>query len=469
MPKLSKTKKKSVGVAEGKQSTAPSASPYALHTKPLGQSIEDDVRRSRYVSGGRRRGGCGDENDSESDAEILDEATTRRILSVGKQQREELARQKEAPSSVLARGRVGMVDSSDEEERTDGSDDDGDADEYDDVVVHDQGSGYVTVSGPGLTEEEEDIVRNMISETAAGPRRKTLGELIEEKIKEKEEGGGGQPDHAEFDIRIGLPPKVVEVYTDIGRILGRYTAGKLPKAFKVIPSLSNWEEVLYLTRPDGWSPQAMYAATRIFASNLNPKMAQRFYNLVLLDAVRADVHANKKLNYHYYAALKKALYKPAAFFKGILLPLCAAGDCSLREAAVIASVLRKASIPVHHSAVAIHKLSQMDYSGATSVFLRTLLDKKYSLPAPAVRSVVRHFGSFVGNPRELPVLWHQCLLVFVQRYKNELGGEEDRAVMKEVLKEHFHPKITPEVRRELFGYKQERGGNALVEDAHMAI
>ena len=76
-----------------------------------------------------------------------------------------------------------------------------------------------------------------------------------------------------------VPPKVVEVYTDIGRILGRYTSGKLPKAFQVIPSLTNWEEVLYLTRPDMWSPAAMFQATRIFASNLNPKMAQRFYTL----------------------------------------------------------------------------------------------------------------------------------------------------------------------------------------------
>ena len=33
----------------------------------------------------------------------------------------------------------------------------------------------------------------------------------------------------------------------------------------------------------------------------------------------------RKLNYHYYQSLKKAMYKPAAFFKGILLPLCEVG------------------------------------------------------------------------------------------------------------------------------------------------
>lgn len=31
---------------------------------------------------------------------------------------------------------------------------------------------------------------------------------------------------------------------------------------------------------------------------------------------------NKKLSVQSYFALKKALYKPAAFFKGLLFPLC---------------------------------------------------------------------------------------------------------------------------------------------------
>ena len=69
----------------------------------------------------------------------------------------------------------------------------------------------------------------------------------------------------------------------------------------------------------------MYQATRIFASNLKDKMAQRFYNLVLLPRIRDDIHFYKKLNPHLYLALRKALFKPGAFMKGILLPLCEVG------------------------------------------------------------------------------------------------------------------------------------------------
>jgi essential nuclear protein 1 len=43
----------------------------------------------------------------------------------------------------------------------------------------------------------------------------------------------------------------------------------------MLPGLSNWEDYLFITRPEEWSPHAVYAATRIFTSNLNAAMAQR--------------------------------------------------------------------------------------------------------------------------------------------------------------------------------------------------
>ena len=72
---------------------------------------------------------------------------------------------------------------------------------------------------------------------------------------------------------------------------------QVPKAFKVIPNLHNWEEVLYLTNPEGWSPHAVYQATRLFVSNLNQRMSQRFLVLVLLPHVRADIHHNRRLHF----------------------------------------------------------------------------------------------------------------------------------------------------------------------------
>jgi essential nuclear protein 1 len=171
-------------------------------------------------------------------------------------------------------------------------------------------------------------------------------------------------------------------------------------------------------------------------------------------------------------ALKKSVYKPSAFFKGIILPLARPGaECTLREAVIVASVLQRVSIPVHHAAVAIHKLAQpstapagaggasASYSGPVCIFLRTLLNKKYSLPAPVIGSVVSYFCSFSRCPdpsdSTLPVLWHQALLVFVQRYREEIRTSESAVRgIRDLLRAQHHPKLAPEIRRELFGSRQ---------------
>ena len=44
----------------------------------------------------------------------------------------------------------------------------------------------------------------------------------------------------------------------------------------------------------------MYQATRIFASNLNAKQCERFYQFVLLPRIRDDFAEFKKLNCHLF-------------------------------------------------------------------------------------------------------------------------------------------------------------------------
>lgn len=96
--------------------------------------------------------------------------------------------------------------------------------------------------------------------------------------------------------------------------------------------------------------------------------SQRFLALVLLPAVRRDIRENKKLHFALFQALRKATYKAAAFYKGLLLPLCSYGSCTLREAVIFSSVLRRTSIPVLHSAAALLRIA-----GARLGFYRSMM------------------------------------------------------------------------------------------------
>eukprot|EP00736_Rhodelphis_marinus_P003235 Rmarinus@m.2535 len=143
-----------------------------------------------------------------------------------------------------------------------------------------------------ITEEDEAALRMFMPSEAQHTR--TLADVIMQKLQEVEKGNVEVSVQDAVAKSTSMQPEAIQLFRDIGKYLKRYRSGKLPKAFKVIPSLRNWEEVVLMTEPTGWSAQAWYAATNLFASNLNDKMAQRYYNLALLPKVRSDIADNKK-------------------------------------------------------------------------------------------------------------------------------------------------------------------------------
>lgn len=312
-----------------------------------------------------------------------------------------------------------------------------------------------------------------------------LADLILQKIAEKEardasntaqiEGHPLEPPEGAVEI----PVKVAETFTKVGQLLSRYKSGPLPKPVKVLPTLPQWPTLLDITRPEKWSPHAVYRGTKIFIS-APQATGQYFCNMVLLERVREDIQENRKLNHHLYEALMASFYRPAAFFKGFLFPLVQNG-CTLREAQIISSVLTKHKIPVLHSAAALLRLCEIcaeqtstinsEAAGAANIFIRVLLAKKYALPYKVVDALVFHFLRFRGSKEEealgskeskLPVLWHQSFLIFAQTYRNEIT-EDQREALLDLLLVRGHKDIGPEVRRELLAGRT-RGGEAPTEE-----
>jgi essential nuclear protein 1 len=175
------------------------------------------------------------------------------------------------------------------------------------------------------------------------------------------------------------------------------------------------------------------------------------------------------------------LYKPACFFKGLLFPLVSSGTCSLREAHIVSSVIARVSIPVLHSAAALlrmcdlaaeQSMRSLESTGAVNTFIRVFLEKKYAMPYKVIDALVFHFlrfrnedpaamdGPGSSKAYKLPVLWHQSLLVFAQRYRNDIT-EDQREALLDLLLVRGHKDIGPEVRRELLA---GRGRGVVVLD-----
>ncbi|GAA5930491.1 hypothetical protein JCM21900_006733 [Sporobolomyces salmonicolor] len=387
----------------------------------------------------------------QEEAGALDAKVTRKVLAMARDQQDEIAEED--------LHELGLdVDDADRQMR-------GEEDEEDEDEELSDNEEYEEFEELEVDEGDQAILDSYLPQGQLQPGR-TLADLIMEKIGQAEDGKGKEPEVSR-EPPPGFNPKVVEVYTKVGNLLSRYKSGPLPKAFKILPTLSMWPTLVMLTNPEEWTPHATYAATRIFASNLDPKQSQKFYKEILLEKVREEISQSGKLSVQTYMALKKAIYKPAAFFKGLLFPLCETGSCTLREAAILGSVLTRVSVPVLHSGAALLKLAEMDYTGPNSLFIRVLLDKKYALPYKVVDALVFHFIRFKRDPRVMPVLWHQSFLVFVQRYKQDLTAEQKEALL-EVLRAKVHPQITPEIRREIV-HSVARGEEMMAPEGEMDV
>ncbi|NWY75171.1 BYST protein, partial [Erithacus rubecula] len=306
---------------------------------PLAEQIlQDAAPRARA-----RRGapGAAEEPGDGGTDEFVDARLSRRILEQARRQQEELEAEHGpgAPAAPRQRAALPAGPGSDSE----------DDEEWPSLEKAAAAAGRSGDYGGEVEVDPEDEKAIEMFMNKNPPLRRTLADIIMEKLTEKQTEVQTVLSELSGCPMPQLDPRVLEVYRGVREVLSKYRSGKLPKAFKIIPALSNWEQILYITEPETWTAAAMYQATRIFSSNLKERMAQRFYNLVLLPRVRDDIAEYKRLNFHLYMALKKALFKPAAWFKGILIPLCESGTCTLREAIIIGSILSKCSIPVLHS------------------------------------------------------------------------------------------------------------------------
>jgi len=467
---------------------------------PLSQDIETSGGRLRTTSiTGKRKSRSDDDNKGDG---YIDSRSSKKILSIAQDLADEDAAERHAASKSRPTKDTFEFDSRFGEEDLNEEEYKGAEDNEDDwfpeegVVEEEMDPEELAVYKKFLPEGDEfegfaPSLANLSTNDRAArvqpdpdntEETTNLTDLILQRIAEKEardaadaEGkplifGGGAPEDA-----VEIPAKALDTFEKVGQILSRYKSGPLPKPFKVLPTLPQWPDLLAITKPENWTPHAIYRATKIFIS-APTATGQYFCETILLDRVRAEIQETKKLNVHLYNALKACFYRPAAFFKGFLFPLVESG-CTLKEANIISSVLAKIKVPVLHSAAALLRLCEIsaeqtsrinsEAAGSANIFIRTLLGKKYALPYKVVDALVFHFLRFRGSKEEealgsdeakLPVLWHQSLLVFAQTYRNEIT-EDQREALLDLLLVRGHRDIGPEVRRELLAGRNRGGAN----------
>ncbi|KAL4214110.1 Bystin-domain-containing protein [Rhizopus microsporus] len=233
-------------------------------------------------------------------------------------------------------------------------------------------------------------------------------------------------------------PKVAEIYKRLGVFLSRYKIGRLPRSFKIMPMLKNWEEVIYLTQPDNWTPQAMYEASKLFMSH-NTAQMQNFISYVLFPYTRRRIANNNNyhLEYPVFLALQTALLNARIFTLGYLKPLCESGECTAMEASVIGCIMalhtKLKPVPI------LWSLMSLPFSIPTTLFILVALERKRKrIPRTFYKPLTFYFIRAAESANQLPYIWYQALYVFAKYCADELDKSELYRLMKLVRARKGH-------------------------------
>eukprot|EP00750_Incisomonas_marina_P020328 INCI3959.2.p2 GENE.INCI3959.2~~INCI3959.2.p2 ORF type:complete len:282 (+),score=73.41 INCI3959.2:109-954(+) len=223
------------------------------------------------ASGNSKKGGA---------AEFLSAKMSQKVLSSARAQQAEVEEESRPRNEVLDRVQAsfgsprskgasagsagGAFDDDEQYSAADMEADFGGNDEF----VRRDGEFVEIAAEEEMDEADRRALESFMSKDSAP--RLTLAEVIYQKIQEKKAqmaaaAAGGEDSGPQID------PKIVDTFGRVAVVLKKFRSGKLPKVFKVVPKMANWEELMWLTQPDSWSPAATWMATKMFASNLNQK------------------------------------------------------------------------------------------------------------------------------------------------------------------------------------------------------
>lgn len=73
------------------------------------------------------------------------------------------------------------------------------------------------------------------------------------------------------------------------------------------------------------------------------------------------------------------------------------------------------------------------------------------------------FCRYIEDKRKYPTLWHQCLLTFVQIYKDNLSVEQKNMIL-ELIKVQRHILLSIKISRELHNFYSENSSNGSDSD-----
>ncbi|KAH0788206.1 Bystin-domain-containing protein [Histomonas meleagridis] len=244
-----------------------------------------------------------------------------------------------------------------------------------------------------------------------------------------------------------IEPKVKNLYIQLGKILRSFQGGKLPAAVNALATQKNityWLDLLYLTQPFKWTINALTSVTLTFQHYASVKRNTIYNEQILLEYVLDRLESPRPIPKTIMEPITIAARTPQSFLVGFLIPLSTETICPSKTAKFISTLIAQIKLPNTYANVFIDHLCKSDRSQVITLFLSRLISRSYALTISSIDAIYAYFLSYQGDSEQMPMIWHNAILEFVQKYGKNLLDEQKEG-LTELVKTKSNPKITPQI------------------------
>ena len=238
--------------------------------------------------------------------------------------------------------------------------------------------------------------------------------------------GCNKEKHRKADIRENS--KILKLLERTGIMLKVYRSGKIPKILKLLPLLTNFEDLVWFTRPDRWSSQALLKISKLLIRNLNNIQLKRFLSLIILPRIQECILKSQKFIIYKQLIFNLVISNVKIFFSSIIFPMCSSSKCTKREITFISLIIVKNSFSSKHISWIVQKISKNPNNSAQLIIMRMLISKKYNFSYRLLDILVDFFVNYSHEINNIFFL--KCLFAFLQNYSNFLSLEDKNRLLK---------------------------------------
>ena len=95
--------------------------------------------------------------------------------------------------------------------------------------------------------------------------------------------------------------------------------------------------------------------------------------------------------------MKRALFRPSSFFRGLLVPFCKS-EVTMRQAQIMGYIILQTRLPTHHLSAGLMMMLDLPFKKQILVILKFMIDKKSNLHSLVLNRIVGWFLGFTDFP-----------------------------------------------------------------------